>query len=198
MDAEDTSPHGYRYHVRLGQGILQAAEEVMGFADFVGEFVEQGITLLPDSTLGIELRRKYWRWRFVEGSDPRRIGKFSLFKRPDKIFMGHSIINNFVMIDATFGYGIHIGDGVFVGPYSAMFSYDHEFSYPERPIRDQGYREGHVVIEDDVWIGSHVVITKDVVIGKGSVIGAGSVVTKSIPPMSIAYGSPAVVMGKRN
>ncbi len=55
-----------------------------------------------------------------------------------------------------------------------------------------------VEIEDNVWIGCHVVILKGVTIGKGSLIAAGSVVTKDIPPYSIAAGVPAKVIGKAN
>jgi galactoside O-acetyltransferase len=54
-----------------------------------------------------------------------------------------------------------------------------------------------VVIEDEVWIGSHVVILPGVRIGQGAVIGAGSVVSRSIPPNAIAYGVPARVMRMR-
>lgn len=51
-----------------------------------------------------------------------------------------------------------------------------------------------VVIGDDVWVGGGVIILGGVTIGDGCTIGAGSVVTKSIPPYSIALGSPARVI----
>lgn len=53
------------------------------------------------------------------------------------------------------------------------------------------------IIEADCWIGSRVTIMEGVRIGRGSVVGAASVVTKSIPPYSIAVGSPAKVIRKR-
>lgn len=54
-----------------------------------------------------------------------------------------------------------------------------------------------VVIEDDCWIGNHVVIMPAVTIGKGSVVGANAVVTKDLPPYCVAAGAPARVVGKR-
>ena len=51
-----------------------------------------------------------------------------------------------------------------------------------------------VKIEDHVWIGKNVTILKGVTIGSGAVIGAGSIVTKSIPPMCLAVGNPAIVI----
>lgn len=50
-----------------------------------------------------------------------------------------------------------------------------------------------VIIEDDVWIGEHVIIMKGVTIGRGSVISAGSVVTRSIPEKKIVMGNPGRV-----
>lgn len=51
-----------------------------------------------------------------------------------------------------------------------------------------------VVIEDNVWIGSHSIILPGVCIGRNSVIGAGSIVTRDIPANSQAVGSPARVL----
>jgi acetyltransferase-like isoleucine patch superfamily enzyme len=48
-----------------------------------------------------------------------------------------------------------------------------------------------VLIEDDVWIGSHCLILKGVTIGHHSVIAAGSVVRRDVPPYSLMVGHPA-------
>ena len=58
--------------------------------------------------------------------------------------------------------------------------------------------EGHaVVIENDVWIGSHVLIMHGVTIHNGAIIGAGAIVTKDVPPYTISVGAPAKVIKKR-
>ena len=53
-------------------------------------------------------------------------------------------------------------------------------------------------IEDYVWLASRVTVLPGVTIGRGAVIGTCSVVTKDIPPMSIAVGNPAKVIGRRD
>lgn len=52
-----------------------------------------------------------------------------------------------------------------------------------------------VIIENDVWIGSHCLILKGVTIGHHSVIAAGSVVYRSAPPYSLLTGNPARRIG---
>jgi acetyltransferase-like isoleucine patch superfamily enzyme len=52
-----------------------------------------------------------------------------------------------------------------------------------------------VVIEEDVFIGTRSIVSKGAHIGRGSIIAAGSVVVGAIPPMSIAAGVPAKVIG---
>ena len=64
-------------------------------------------------------------------------------------------------------------------------------------LRDSGHVVGNIIIGDNCWIGANSVITKGVSIGDGTIIGAGSIVTKDIPPMSIAVGAPARVIGYR-
>ena len=49
-------------------------------------------------------------------------------------------------------------------------------------------------IGNDCWFGANVVVCPGVTIGDGCVIGAGSVVTRDIPPMSFAAGSPCHVI----
>lgn len=53
-----------------------------------------------------------------------------------------------------------------------------------------------VLIEDDVWIGSHCLILKGVTIGHNSVIAAGSVVRRDVPPYSLMAGNPARRVGQ--
>ncbi len=86
---------------------------------------------------------------------------------------------------------IHCGKEVTIGDYVllswdvSILEFDHH-TFGNVPPDPQPIR-----IEDEVWIGCHVIILKGVTIGKGSTIGAGSVVTRSIPPYTFAAGNPA-------
>ena len=53
-----------------------------------------------------------------------------------------------------------------------------------------------VTIGDHCWIASDVTVLRGVRIGEQSVVGARSLVSKSIPPHSLAIGSPAQAAGK--
>ena len=53
-----------------------------------------------------------------------------------------------------------------------------------------------VLIEDDVWMGSHCLVFKGVTIGHHSVIAAGSVVRRDVPPYSLMAGNPARPVGR--
>lgn len=107
-------------------------------------------------------------------------------------------INDYVHIGAVGS--ITIGDNVLMaskiyisdhnhGSYDELIS-DHPMSLPI----DRKAVCKPVVIGDNVWLGESVCILSGVTIGEGSVVGALSVVTKSIPPYSIAVGSPAKVV----
>ncbi|MEV0528886.1 sugar O-acetyltransferase [Streptomyces sp. NPDC050439] len=87
---------------------------------------------------------------------------------------------------------IRIGDGVMIAPSVTLTTTGH----PVHPTRraDFGRFSEPIVIEDKVWIGSNVVVPPGVRIGYGPVIGAGSVVSRSIPPMSVALGTPCRVV----
>jgi len=55
---------------------------------------------------------------------------------------------------------------------------------------------GHIVIEDDAWLGTGAIILPDVRIGTGAVVGAGSVVTKDVPDFTVVGGVPAKAIRK--
>lgn len=93
---------------------------------------------------------------------------------------------------------VTIGDNVMIGPYLLCYTQNHAFDLMDVPMIDQGFSEAKpIVIGNDVWIGARVIVLPGVTIGDGCIIGAGAVVTKSIPPYSIAGGSPARVIKSR-
>jgi maltose O-acetyltransferase len=51
-----------------------------------------------------------------------------------------------------------------------------------------------VILQDNVWLGNHVIVLPGVTIGHDAVVGAGSVVTKDVPPRTVAVGNPARVV----
>ncbi|TDX01774.1 acyltransferase [Dinghuibacter silviterrae] len=113
------------------------------------------------------------------------------FKR-DFIQIGdHSVVNPSCLLDGREA-RIIIGNNVDIARGSWIFTLEHD---PQSNLFSS--RSGDVVIEDYVWIASRVTILPGVRIGRGSVIASGAVVTKDIPPMSIAGGVPAKVIGQR-
>jgi serine acetyltransferase len=96
--------------------------------------------------------------------------------------------------------GVHIGEGVWIG-YDVILdtSRPHLVTIGDRASLSMRvtvvahFRETQGVrIEEDVFIGPGAIILPNVVIGRGAVVSAGSVVTKSVPPMTLVQGNPAV------
>jgi virginiamycin A acetyltransferase len=115
----------------------------------------------------------------------------------DVVIGADSAINSGTVIYS--GNGVRIGDGVLIAANCTLAATNHEFSDPDRRIRDQGFQpsRGGIVIEDDVWLGANVVVLDGAVIGKGAVIGAGSVVGGAVEPYAIYAGTPATRRGSR-
>ena len=105
--------------------------------------------------------------------------------------------NSNVMINARGKGGIIIGDNVLIAPNVVLRSSDHSFDDLEKTINKQGMKDGTIMIENNVWIGSNSVILKNITIGEGSVIAAGAVVTRDIEPYTVVGGVPAKIIKKR-
>lgn len=93
---------------------------------------------------------------------------------------------------------IEIRDFSGTGPRVMIFSSrdDYSLKYARQP--GIVHQFGKVTIGSYVRIFSNVVIGPGVTIGDGAVVGAGAVVTKDIPPWTIAMGSPARVVRRRD
>lgn len=120
-------------------------------------------------------------------------------KKINCIQIGNNVqINDYVHIGAVnsiiIGNNVLLASKIYITDHNhgsyAVSNSDHPMSIPiERKFIGR-----QVIIEDNVWLGESVCVLPGVTIGKGSIVGALSVVSKSIPPYSIAVGSPARVI----
>jgi acetyltransferase-like isoleucine patch superfamily enzyme len=112
-------------------------------------------------------------------------------------------INDSVHITAmesvTIGNNVLIASKVYISDVShGVYGGEGVHSSPDSTPNERLLITKPVIVEDNVWIGEFVSVLPGVTIGKGSIIGTMSVVTKSIPPNSIAVGSPAKVIKSYN
>ncbi|MCH9670717.1 MAG: acyltransferase [Gammaproteobacteria bacterium] len=94
--------------------------------------------------------------------------------------------------------GVDIGDDVLIAAHTSINTVSHNADRCDIAINAQGTYCAPVVIENDVWIGLNVCVLQGVRIGRGAIVGAGAVVTRDIPPWSIALGTPAQVVRRRD
>jgi heptaprenylglycerol acetyltransferase len=101
--------------------------------------------------------------------------------------------------------GVHIGKNVFISEDVILETgVPHLITIEDRAtigirvtviahMREQN--EG-VRIERDAFVGPGAIILPNVIVGYGAVVTAGSVVTRSVPPMTIVQGNPAVPIAR--
>jgi len=113
----------------------------------------------------------------------------NLIKIGDRTFIGRCC-------EINCGSAIVIGNDCLIASNTTIVDAAHKILPPDQLTNSQTYSVP-IVIEDDVWIGTHCVVIGGVTIGKGSIVAAGAVVTKSIPPYEIWGGIPASFIKKR-
>jgi acetyltransferase-like isoleucine patch superfamily enzyme len=79
------------------------------------------------------------------------------------------------------------------------FGYISNEKFPAGQINGHGQpaTKGHVIIENDVWVGSGCTIMSGLRIGTGSILAAKSVVVKDVEPYAIVGGNPAKLIKRR-
>jgi acetyltransferase-like isoleucine patch superfamily enzyme len=103
-------------------------------------------------------------------SEGARIGLYSVLNGGDSITVGKkALISGFVYLQTSM----------------------HGYSSKDKAVQDQGYDHAPVNLEDDAWLGTHVVVLPGVTIAKGGVVGSNAVVTKNVEPYQVVAGIPA-------
>ena len=139
------------------------------------------------------LKRLKWGRQLKKCGLSVKFWKSVVIHSPECVSIGDNTgIGDFVVIWG--GGNVKIGNNVLIATHSVITSQGHDvhaYIFRESNIM------GEIIIEDNVWLGAGVIVLPNVTIGKNSIIAAGSIVSKSIPPNSIALGSPAKVISQR-
>jgi acetyltransferase-like isoleucine patch superfamily enzyme len=92
---------------------------------------------------------------------------------------------------------VRLGKNTLVAAYTYLVGGDHLHDRTDLPVLDQGRVAKGIEVDDNVWLGAHVVIADGARVGRDAIIGAGAVVFGEIPPFQIAAGVPAKVIRDR-
>ncbi len=99
-------------------------------------------------------------------------------------------IGPMVTIDDVYPYFVSIGRGSSIAGNNYILTHTKPLVYHSEV--SEAF-VAPVTIGKNVWVAINVTILPGVTIGDGSIIASGSVVTKSIPPLVFAAGTPAEV-----
>ena len=127
------------------------------------------------------------------------------------VFVGRNTIlsckNGDIVIDdkANIGFNcevfsasrVRVGKSVLMAAYTYLVGGDHLYDRVDIPVLEQGRTARGIEVDDNVWLGAHVVVTDGSRVGRDAIVGAGAVVVGDIPEFSIAAGIPAKVMRDR-
>lgn len=123
-----------------------------------------------------------------------------IFKGCENIFLGNRVQLMEELQFLTTRAKILVGNDVIVSSYTTIVTGNHRSALAGKHMLDIDEEteklptdDQDVIIDDDVWIGTHCIILKGVHIGTGSIIAAGAVVTKDVPPYSIYIRSDKIL-----
>ena len=127
------------------------------------------------------------------------------------VFVGRNTIlsckNGDILIDdrANIGFNceifsasrVRVGKSILMAAYTYLVGGDHLYDRIDLPVLEQGRTARGIDVDDNVWLGAHVVVTDGSRVGRDAIIGAGAVVVGEIPEFAIAAGIPAKVIRDR-
>jgi len=150
----------------------------------------------PRLTLGRDVqirgRIRLRRGVSVTIGDRTRLNKRVRFAGPGQVRIGADCLLNDTWIGAWTT--VTVGDRCLLSDCEIVDNTFHNVD-PARRHDPPGPRtRAPIVIEDNVWIGSHALVLKGVRIGRDSVVGAGTVVRADVPPRVVVIGNPQQIV----
>ena len=129
----------------------------------------------------------------------------------DGVFIGRNTIlsckNGDIIVDdhANIGFNseifsaarVRLGKNALVAAYVYLVGGDHLYDRVDTPVLQQGRTARGIEVDDNVWLGAHVVVSDGSRVGRDAIIGAGAVVIGDVPPFHIAAGVPAKIIRDR-
>jgi acetyltransferase-like isoleucine patch superfamily enzyme len=104
-----------------------------------------------------------------------------------------AVVNNALF--NTGGGTITVGEYAFFGHYVAVLAGGHDMQKFGRERQLAIPRTGHdVVIENGVWLATHVLVIGPCRIGEHAVVAGGSLVRNDVEPYTVVAGRPATVV----
>ncbi len=95
------------------------------------------------------------------------------------------------------GSDIKIGSKSLISGFVYLQTSMHNYKLDSN-ISDQGFRHEPIHLENDVWLGTHVVVMPGITIKQGTVVGSTAVVTKNFDKENLILGGiPANIINER-
>lgn len=143
---------------------------------------------------GSKIRLFFLRKIVKNVGDNVYIAKNVTIIHPENISLGNNVsIHQWCYLDCSGG--LEIGNDVSIAHACSIMTFNHTYTDPIVPIRNQPLEYSPVIIKDNVWLGCRVTILPGVVIKSRTVIGAGAVVNKSFENENLIVGGvPAKVL----
>jgi acetyltransferase-like isoleucine patch superfamily enzyme len=86
---------------------------------------------------------------------------------------------------------VRVGKNTLLAAYTYLVGGDHLYDRVDVPVLFQGRTARGIEVDDNAWLGAHVVVTDGSRVGRDAIVGAGAVVVGEIPDYHIAVGIPA-------
>ncbi|MGS2617094.1 acyltransferase [Micromonospora sp. LZ34] len=152
----------------------------------------------PRLTLGrgVEIRGRIRLRRGVRVSigDRARLNKLVRFAGPGEVRVGADCLLNATWIGTWSS--ITIGDRCLLSNCELLDNDFHNLSPELRHDPPAPATRAPIVVEENVWIGTHALVLKGVRIGRDSVVGAATVVRTDVPPRVVVVGNPQQMVKK--
>ena len=150
----------------------------------------------------------FWREpRFPHVSDSAKIARDVVVFTPNNLYMedntnidtGATIMNTHAKLIIKKNSGAAFGLTAVTGNHMSVVGLNlKQVTSKVKIEKDINHEmDKDIVVEEDVWIGNHVILLSGCKLGRGSEVGAGSVVRGTIPPYAVVIGNPCKVVGFR-